>query len=49
AFVAAGLDGDFKEGIERARDSIDSGCAKEKLNALINFTQQCRAFVRKEL
>jgi len=49
AFVAAGLDGDFKEGIERARDSIDSGRAREKLNSLVNFTQQCRAFVRKEL
>ena len=49
AFVAAGLDGDFTAGIQRARDSIDSGRAKEKLNSLINFTQQCRAFVRKEL
>jgi anthranilate phosphoribosyltransferase len=49
AFVAAGLDGDFKEGIERAKDSIDSGRAKEKLEHLILFTQQCRSFVRKDL
>jgi anthranilate phosphoribosyltransferase len=49
AFVAAGLDGDFKEGIERAKDSIDSARAKEKLEHLILFTQQCRSFVRKGL
>lgn len=49
AFVAAGLDDDFKEGIVRARDSIDSGQAREKLDSLIDFTQQCGAFVRKEL
>lgn len=49
AFVAAGLDGSFKEGIERAKDSIDSGRAREKLDSLVNFTQQCGAFVRKEL
>ena len=41
AFVAAGLDGDFSEGIERAGDSIDSGRAREKLDSLVNFTQQC--------
>lgn len=49
AFVAAGLDGDFREGIERARDSIDSGRAREKLDMLVEFTRQCRAFIRKEL
>lgn len=49
AFVAAGLDGDFKEGIERGKVSIDSGRARGKLDSLVNFTQQCRAFVRKEL
>jgi anthranilate phosphoribosyltransferase len=49
AFVAAGLDGHFKEGIERARESIDSGRAKEKLESLINFTQQCRDYIREEL
>lgn len=40
AFVAADLDSDFKEGIERARDSVDSGRAREKLDSLIHFTQQ---------
>ena len=49
AFVAAGLDGGIKEGIERAHESIDSGRAREKLDSLVNFTQQCGAFVRKEI
>ena len=49
AFMASGLDGDFKEGIERARNSINSGRAKEKLDSLIHLTQQCTPFVRKEL
>ena len=49
AFVAAGLDSDFNEGIKRGKESIDSGQAKEKLDSLINFTQQCGDFVRKEL
>jgi anthranilate phosphoribosyltransferase len=48
-FVVAGFDRDLKEGIERARDVIDSGRAKEKLDALISFTKQCTYFVRKEL
>jgi len=41
AFAAAGLDSDIEKGIQRARDSIDSGQAKEKLNALMDFTQGC--------
>jgi anthranilate phosphoribosyltransferase len=49
AFVAAGLDKDFKEGIVRAGDSIDSGRARKKLDSLVAFTRQCGAFVRKEL
>ncbi len=49
AFVAAGMDNDLVEGIERAKESIDSGKAKEKLNSLVRFTQQCGHFVRKEL
>ncbi|HSB04547.1 MAG TPA: anthranilate phosphoribosyltransferase [Thermodesulfobacteriota bacterium] len=49
AFIATGLDSCFKEGIERAEMSIDSGQAKEKLQQLIAFTKQCRPFVRKEL
>jgi anthranilate phosphoribosyltransferase len=41
AFVAAGLDTDFKPGIERAKEVIDSGRAREKLDTLVNFTQRC--------
>jgi anthranilate phosphoribosyltransferase len=41
AFVVAGLDEDFSKGIERAKDSIDSGGAREKLEALVNFTRKC--------
>ena len=37
AFLVAGLDNDLKAGIERAKDSIGSGRAKEKLDSLINF------------
>ena len=43
AFVAAGLDTDIKQGIERAKDSIDTGQAREKLSSLITFTKQCTA------
>ena len=46
AFVAAGLDGKFGEGIKRASEAIDSGHAKEKLEALISFTQDCRYIFR---
>ena len=49
AFVVAGLDRDFTEGIQRAKDSIDSGQAREKLKQLVAFTQQCRPFIRSEL
>jgi anthranilate phosphoribosyltransferase len=47
AFVAAGLDDGFAEGIERAKASIDSGAARGKLDALIDFTRQCDFFVRR--
>jgi len=49
AFVAAGLDRDFQGGIERARDSIDSGRARERLDSLVDFTQRCRTFVLNDL
>ncbi len=49
AFVVAGLDADFDEGIKRAERAIDSGRAKDKLKRLIDFTQQCESFVRKEI
>jgi anthranilate phosphoribosyltransferase len=46
AFVATGLDADFRQGIERAEDAIDSGKARQKLDAVVAFTQDCHAFVR---
>ena len=46
AFVAAGLDRDLKDGIQRAADVIDSGRAKEKLDALVGFTADCSYFTR---
>jgi len=48
AFVAAGLEDDLMGGIERARESIDSGRAREKLESLINFSQHCRKYSREE-
>ncbi len=47
AFVVAGLCDDFKKGIEIARGSIDSGMARNKLDQLVEFTTQCKPFVRK--
>jgi len=46
AFVAAGLDSDFKPGIQRAAQSIDSGHARQKLDALIDFSRSCTQSVR---
>ena len=46
AFVAAGLDKDFKGGIQRAVEVIDSGKAREKLDALVKFTADCSYFTR---
>lgn len=46
AFVASGLDGDLKAGIQRAVEVIDSGKAKEKLDALVEFTVDCSYFTR---
>jgi anthranilate phosphoribosyltransferase len=49
AFVSAGLDAGFAEGIKRAEASIDSGRAGGKLEALIDFTRQCDFFVRRAI
>ncbi|UCE53953.1 MAG: anthranilate phosphoribosyltransferase [Desulfobacterales bacterium] len=46
AFVAAGLDSNLKDGIKRAEHAIDSGAAKEKLDALARFTSSCGIFAR---
>ncbi|HTS12423.1 MAG TPA: anthranilate phosphoribosyltransferase [Candidatus Limnocylindrales bacterium] len=39
AFVAAGKARDFRDGVDLAVDSIDSGAAREKLDHLIAFSQ----------
>jgi anthranilate phosphoribosyltransferase len=39
ALLAAGVGRDLREGIEAAREAIDSGKASEKLDALIEFSQ----------
>ena len=49
AFVAAGLDSRLEDGILRAESAIDSGKARKKLDELVEFTSQCRHFIRKEL
>ena len=49
AFAAAGLDDSFKDGIERAKESIDSGRAKGKLDSLIEYTRQIEFFVRRAI
>ena len=49
AFVSARVADNFSEGVERAKDSIDSGRAMEKLDRLIDFTRQCRPFLRDTL
>jgi anthranilate phosphoribosyltransferase len=46
AFVAAGLCGNFNEGIKIAADSIDSGNAIKKLDSLVEITAQCGPVVR---
>jgi anthranilate phosphoribosyltransferase len=40
ALIAAGRAQDFPDGIRAAESAIDSGSAKEKLDALIRFTQE---------
>jgi len=46
ALWAAGETTDLSAGIEQAEDIIDSGLAMAKLEALIDFTNQCAAFER---
>ena len=48
AFRASGLVDNFEGGVEMAKEAIDSGRAREKLEALISFTQECDYFVREE-
>ncbi|MFC1868097.1 anthranilate phosphoribosyltransferase [Thermodesulfobacteriota bacterium] len=41
AFIATGRAGDFMEGIEIGKETIDSGKALEKLDKLVEFTRNC--------
>jgi anthranilate phosphoribosyltransferase len=49
AFVASGVCDNIKDGIRIAADAIDSGKARQKLDALIEFTRQCKPYIRKAL
>ena len=49
AFVASGICGNISEGLQVAADAIDSGKARQKLDNLIDFTQQCKPYIRKAL
>lgn len=49
AFVASGVCDNFSDGLEIAADAIDSGKARQKLDQLIEFTQQCTPYIRKAL
>ena len=49
AFMAAGNCDNFNDGIVMAADAIDSGKALQKLESLIEFTQQCQPYIRKAL
>ena len=48
-FLVSGLDSSIESGIKRAAEVIDSGQARQKLDALIQFTRSCNPFVRKVL
>ena len=49
AFVVAGRAKDFKEGMDLAKQLIDSGKALDLLNRLVQFTNSERRFIRGEL
>ncbi|MEW6261626.1 MAG: anthranilate phosphoribosyltransferase [Thermodesulfobacteriota bacterium] len=48
-FLVADLAADLKQGLERAKEAIDSGRAKAKLNELIAFTAQCGVYQHKDV
>lgn len=49
AFVASEMDSTLEEGVRRAEDLIASGMARERLDSVIRYTNQCEFFVRKEI
>jgi anthranilate phosphoribosyltransferase len=42
AFTLAGKAQDFRDGFQLAADAIDSGAARAKLRALVEFTERYR-------
>jgi anthranilate phosphoribosyltransferase len=40
AIAAAGHAADLREGLERAREAVDSGAASERLEALARFSRE---------
>ena len=46
ALIAAERAAGFKEGVRRAAESVDSGSARERLRALVEFTNRKRNEVR---
>ena len=48
-FLVSGLESSIENGIKRAAEVIDSGKARQKLDALIHYTRSCQPFVRKVL
>ena len=49
AFLVAGRAADMGEGLELARESIDSGNASQKLKELIAFTEECGVYQHKDV
>lgn len=48
-FVVAGVEGDLRSGLERAREVLRSGKPREVLEALRRVSQSCTPFLRKDL
>jgi anthranilate phosphoribosyltransferase len=48
-FVVSGEEHAMEDGIAKAAEVIDSGIARQKLDALVRYTRQCRPFVRKDM
>lgn len=49
ALTVAGKSSDMKEGLDMARESIDSGRAGDTLNNLIEFTSNCGVYQHRDL
>jgi anthranilate phosphoribosyltransferase len=49
AFLVAGKARDWKDGLEMAQESIDSGRAREKLNQIVAFSARCGVYQHKDV